>query len=164
MRLLHLVVFLRPLGLRLGLGGIAPWPSLDCHTGYWLAAGETGQGQGGGSRLGGRPAGRPHHGRTLAEQHRQHRHPADGDPDGGTQHDGAGSVTRMSTLTVTQRNGRITQSSKNSTVITAIVESNINGDDDFAKLCDADREIDKLSDITRDADSNKNNINSKINF
>ena len=78
--------------------------------------------------------------------------------DGGTQHDGAGSVTRMSTLTVTQRNGRITQSSKNSTVITAIVESNINGDDDFAKLCDADREIDKLSDITRDADSNKNNI------
>jgi RimJ/RimL family protein N-acetyltransferase len=26
------------------LGGIAPWPSLDCHTGYWLAAGETGQG------------------------------------------------------------------------------------------------------------------------
>ena len=26
------------------LGGIAPWPSLDCHTGYWLAAGETGKG------------------------------------------------------------------------------------------------------------------------
>lgn len=26
------------------LGGIAPWPSLDCHTGYWLAAGEPGKG------------------------------------------------------------------------------------------------------------------------
>lgn len=26
------------------LGGIAPWPSLDCHAGYWLAEGETGKG------------------------------------------------------------------------------------------------------------------------
>jgi len=26
------------------LGGISPWPSLDCHTGYWLADGETGKG------------------------------------------------------------------------------------------------------------------------
>ncbi|NBP51812.1 MAG: N-acetyltransferase [Actinobacteria bacterium] len=26
------------------LGGIADWPSLDCHVGYWLAAGETGKG------------------------------------------------------------------------------------------------------------------------
>lgn len=26
------------------LGGIAAWPSLDCHIGYWLAAGETGKG------------------------------------------------------------------------------------------------------------------------
>ncbi|MEY5061272.1 MAG: hypothetical protein RIS45_1193 [Planctomycetota bacterium] len=26
------------------LGGIAPWPSLDCHTGYWLAEGEPGKG------------------------------------------------------------------------------------------------------------------------
>lgn len=26
------------------LGGIAPWPSLECHTGYWLGVGETGKG------------------------------------------------------------------------------------------------------------------------
>ncbi|MEY3027366.1 MAG: hypothetical protein RLZZ238_2263 [Planctomycetota bacterium] len=26
------------------LGGIAEWPSLDCHCGYWLAEGETGRG------------------------------------------------------------------------------------------------------------------------
>lgn len=26
------------------LGGIAPWPALDCHTGYWLGDGETGKG------------------------------------------------------------------------------------------------------------------------
>ena len=26
------------------LGGIAAWPTLDAHTGYWLAAGETGKG------------------------------------------------------------------------------------------------------------------------
>lgn len=26
------------------LGGISEWPSLDCHIGYWLGAGETGRG------------------------------------------------------------------------------------------------------------------------
>ena len=26
------------------LGGISQWPNLDCHTGYWLGAGETGHG------------------------------------------------------------------------------------------------------------------------
>jgi len=26
------------------LGGIAPWPALDCHTGYWLGEGEPGKG------------------------------------------------------------------------------------------------------------------------
>jgi ribosomal-protein-alanine N-acetyltransferase len=44
---LRLLVCARDDGRMVGvvsLGGIAPWPSLDCHTGYWLAAGETGKG------------------------------------------------------------------------------------------------------------------------
>lgn len=44
---LRLLVCARDDGRMVGvasLGGIAEWPSLDCHVGYWLAAGETGKG------------------------------------------------------------------------------------------------------------------------
>ncbi len=44
---LRLLVCARDDGRMVGvvsLGGIASWPSLDCHTGYWLAEGEPGKG------------------------------------------------------------------------------------------------------------------------
>ena len=60
----------------------------------------------------------------------------------------------MTSMETSQRNGRVTRS--NNTVVTsAIVEPKVR-DDDFSNICDADREIEKLSDITRD--DNKNNI------
>ena len=84
-------------------------------------------------------------------------------------------VTRMSTLTTTShRHGRIKNNDRrrSDVVVAAVVESKFGNDDDDAvgedeliKLCDADREIVKLSDITRDdvkADNNKNNIKKDI--
>ncbi len=60
----------------------------------------------------------------------------------------------MTSMETSQRNGRVTRS--NNTVVTsAIVEPKVR-DDDFSNICDADREIEKMSDITRD--DNKNNI------
>ena len=60
----------------------------------------------------------------------------------------------MTSMETSQRNGRVTRS--NNTVVTsAIVEPKVR-DDDFSNICDADREIEKISDITRD--DNKNNI------
>jgi ribosomal-protein-alanine N-acetyltransferase len=44
---LRLLVCARDDGRMVGvasLGGISEWPSLDCHVGYWLAAGEPGKG------------------------------------------------------------------------------------------------------------------------
>jgi hypothetical protein len=82
------------------------------------------------------------------------RHDVGGHDAGMTRMTQMNSLTRMTSMETSQRNGRVTRS--NNTVVTsAIVEPKVR-DDDFSNICDADREIEKMSDITRD--DNKNNI------